>query len=180
MPVFHATCYKRTENPSSLACGRLFMLLRRRVGRDTRGASRTASAGFRTLSNSCVHHVLPAQLPPRASSHTSPPAVRASNRPSDCSVCEEGYAPGLSYGCNSCSSGGTLMATAVVFIFIAVVVLVAILLDLMAVGAAAPLTGRRNGLDAKFRRLKDFIPFHSLKIAVVSWQIITQARVGGG
>lgn len=123
------------------------------------------------------HVCCPVSPPPRA-----PPSLcfGASNQPIDCSVCEEGYAPGLSYGCNSCSDGVSLMVTAVVLIAVAVVVVVIIGLDLTAVGGAAGSATSRRGLDAKFRRLKAFIPFHSLKIAVVSWQIITQVSWSGG
>lgn len=66
------------------------------------------------------------------------------------------------------------MATAIVLILVAVIVVVAIILDLTAVVAPASPTNRGR-CGAGYRRLKAMIPFQSLKIVVVSWQIITQA-----
>ena len=92
----------------------------------------------------------------------------------DCSVCQEGYAPGLSFSCNSCSDSSGVMALAIVLIIIIVSFVVAVLFDLTVVGtAASPPSG--HGCGARLTRLKAKFPFQSLKIAVVSWQIITQA-----
>lgn len=57
-----------------------------------------------------------------------------------------------------------------------VIVVVAILVNLTSV-AAEP--ARKNGCAAGFQRLTAGVRFQSLKIAVVSWQIITQVSGPG-
>ena len=94
-------------------------------------------------------------------------------------MCEEGYAPGVAFSCSSCSDGRSLIATAVALSLVAVALVVAIILDLTAVVAVAASPTSRNGCGAGYRRLKAAIPFQSLKIVVVSWQIITQVSMLG-
>lgn len=92
----------------------------------------------------------------------------------DCAVCEEGYAPGLSFSCSSCSDEGNRalrVFVAAVIVVLVVAVGIAVLVDLTTVRAKP---GRKDCCAAGFRRLQGSIRFQSLKIAVVTWQIITQ------
>lgn len=91
----------------------------------------------------------------------------------DCASCEEGYAPGLLFSCSSCSNGnhGAKVVVAAILLVLTILV-VAILIDLTDVRATP---ARKNRCTTGFRRLKDNFPFQSLKIAVLSWSIITQA-----
>ncbi|CAN0460501.1 unnamed protein product, partial [Ectocarpus sp. 12 AP-2014] len=84
-----------------------------------------------------------------------------------CSICSDGYASNLGYTCSKCfsRSGGIVFAVgmAVLAVFVAVVVIMYIMS-----GEA----GERR--IYVLERLGWYVPLQSVKIVVVSWQIVTQ------
>ncbi|CAN0122023.1 unnamed protein product [Ectocarpus sp. 6 AP-2014] len=84
-----------------------------------------------------------------------------------CSICSDGYASNLGYSCSKCfsRSGGIVFALgmAVLALFVAVVVITYIMS-----GEA----GERRMYV--FERLGWYVPLQSVKIVIVSWQILTQ------
>ncbi|CAM9655567.1 unnamed protein product [Ectocarpus fasciculatus] len=84
-----------------------------------------------------------------------------------CSICSDGYASNLGYTCSECfgRSGGIVFAVgiSVLAVFMAVVVIMYIM--------SGEAGGRRIYL---FERLGWYVPLQSVKIVIVSWQILTQ------
>eukprot|EP00752_Nemacystus_decipiens_P002289 g2167.t1 len=84
-----------------------------------------------------------------------------------CAICSDGYAPQLGFTCSKClgaASGIVLAATVlVVIVFVAVAV------------ASYVMSGERPGKRRRIvERLARLIPLQSVKIVIVSWQILTQ------
>lgn len=87
----------------------------------------------------------------------------------DCAICSDGYSAQLGFACSEClgAASGIVLASflLVVIVFGAVAVASYVVLD---EGA-----DKRKGLVERVAR---FIPLQSLKIVIVSWQILTQVR----
>ena len=97
--------------------------------------------------------------------------IRASGslRSADCAVCSDGYAPQLGFTCTKCldAANGAVLAS---------LVLVAIAFAAVAVASyvmSGERPGKRRGVVERVAR---FVPLQSIKIVVVSWQILTQVR----
>ena len=87
----------------------------------------------------------------------------------DCSVCSDGYTEGLGFECDRCSSTSAGVVLAVV-VFLAAAIAVVMLVRYLMSGDALR---TRRGFVGKLVR---FIPFQSVKIILVAWQILTQVR----
>lgn len=90
-------------------------------------------------------------------------------RSADCAVCSDGYAPQLGFTCTKCldAASGAVLAS---------FVLVAIAFAAVAVASyvmSGERPGKRRGVVERVAR---FVPLQSIKIVVVSWQILTQVR----
>ncbi|CAM9468153.1 unnamed protein product [Ectocarpus sp. 6 AP-2014] len=86
-----------------------------------------------------------------------------------CGICSDGYTEQLSFACSKCSensAGG-----------IAVAVVLALLILFLAVAVVSYVTSGEVGMGRKggiVERVTRYIPLQSLKIVIVSWQILTQ------
>ena len=87
----------------------------------------------------------------------------------DCAVCSDGYTEQLGYTCSEClgAASGMVLASFVLVVIIFVAIGVASYV------VSADGEGKRRGLVERVAR---FIPLQSLKIIIVSWQILTQVR----
>lgn len=87
----------------------------------------------------------------------------------DCAICSDGYAPQLGFTCTKClgSASGLVLAAFV----LVVIVFAAVAVASYVTSGERP--GKQRGLVERFAR---FIPLQSLKIVIVSWQILTQVR----
>ena len=88
----------------------------------------------------------------------------------DCAVCSEGYAGTLSYyGCSECSEVVSVVPSVCAVIIVG-------LLALFFVRHMISIEGHRTTW-VSFDRIKAILPLQSLKIIIVSWQIVTQVRI---
>lgn len=99
--------------------------------------------------------------------------IHLSSPTTDCAVCSENYAMGVSNTCEKCPEGNGDIALMVVTGFIAAVLGVA-----LCVGVIWHLVSRetdyaRQGMVAC---VKKHLPLQALKIVIVVWQILTQVR----
>ena len=88
----------------------------------------------------------------------------------DCAICSEGYTTNMGFPCRKCLDTTSGVALAVV-ITIAVVLAVAVLTSYLISGVKVQ--GRGGG---KIECLTRYIPLQSVKIVIVTWQILTQVR----
>lgn len=89
----------------------------------------------------------------------------------DCSICSDGYASNLGYTCSKCFGRASGIAFAVGMAVLAVFVAVVVIMYIMS-GEAG---GRRIYV---FERFGWYVPLQSVKIVIVSWQILTQVGMG--
>eukprot|EP00903_Cladosiphon_okamuranus_P017270 g15914.t1 len=84
-----------------------------------------------------------------------------------CAVCSDGYTAQLGFTCSTClgSASGIVLASVV----LAVVLLAAVAVASYVISAEG--AGKRRGLVERVAR---YIPLQSLKIIIVSWQLLTQ------
>ena len=88
----------------------------------------------------------------------------------DCSVCSENYVASLGFTCRECSDNVISIAITVVLSVLAVAFGMAIVSVLMSF--------ETEGAGRGFvYRVTQWIPKQSLKIIIVTWQILTQVRV---
>lgn len=104
--------------------------------------------------------------------HPTPlPCFRSSGcgRLADCAVCGGGYTAQLGFTCSKCpgSASGIVLASFVLVVVLSAAVAVASYV-ISAEGAGKP-----RGLVERVAR---YVPLQSLKIVIVSWQILTQVR----
>lgn len=91
----------------------------------------------------------------------------------DCAVCSDGYAASLGFSCTRCSDGKRRVAVAVVLGVFALTGAVAAIIYLV----SSPRKGRGESLVDAWKK---YVPFQSVKIVIVAWQILTQVRQGRG
>ncbi len=87
----------------------------------------------------------------------------------DCAVCSDGYTERLGSVCSKCLSHASGIVLAA--FFLVGIILAAILVALYVMSGKR--TGTRQRLVDRWARL---IPLQSLKVIIVSWQILTQVR----
>lgn len=87
----------------------------------------------------------------------------------DCAVCSDGHTEKLSFTCTKCSDGASGVAVVVLLVLAAVIVAVAVVSYVMS-GESG---GKGRGLVERVAR---YVPLQSVKIVIVSWQILTQVR----
>lgn len=118
--------------------------------------------------------------------HLSSP--RLSNIPrcllglSVCAVCADGYTSGIGYSCSKCTSGHRAATIAVISVLLLAVVLIAVAFGVRqlrsgsarASAGGGGATAASRGLARAGSRLKRSGVAQTVKIVVVSWQIITQ------
>ena len=86
----------------------------------------------------------------------------------DCAVCSQGYAGTLSYHCSKCSEASSIVSSVCTIIITG-------LLGLLFVYYMVSIEGVRTP-RVSFDRVKAVLPLQSVKIIVISWQIVTQVR----
>ena len=86
----------------------------------------------------------------------------------DCAVCSQGYGGTLSYHCSKCSEASSIVSSVCTFI-------IAGLLGLLFAYYMVSIEGVRTPW-VSFDRVKAVLPLQSVKIIVISWQIVTQVR----
>lgn len=87
-------------------------------------------------------------------------------------MCSDGYTEALSYACSECSNRGGGIVVAVLLTLAAILATVAVVSYV--ISGESGESGR--GL---VERVTKYIPLQSVKIAIVSWQILTQVRATG-
>ncbi|CAM9683309.1 unnamed protein product, partial [Choristocarpus tenellus] len=101
----------------------------------------------------------------------SPPISTSSVFP-DCAVCDDGFAPGLSYSCSECDDSRKSLALGIGIFSLALIVLVVSGgIRFLITASSLRLKNLHGGLS---HRIKRMISFQGLKILVVTWQIVTQ------
>lgn len=88
----------------------------------------------------------------------------------DCAICSDGYTAGLGFACDKCSNTAGGIVLAVFFVVIALVVVVSIACYLI-------FYEHERGRQGLVERMARYVPLQSLKVVIVSWQIITQVRL---
>lgn len=91
-------------------------------------------------------------------------------RDADCSVCTEGFSKSLAFTCTKCvddHGGFAIMGVVGLFVLCAAVALCMHLVS-------GEMEGGRRGV---VHRILAHLPFQSIKIVVVVWQILTQVRI---
>ena len=88
----------------------------------------------------------------------------------DCSVCSKDYSPGLGRTCTKCSDSKVGIVLAIVLGALGTAVGVIVTLHVL----SEEKEGTGRGIVDRIKRI---IPFHTLKIVVVAWQILTQVNI---
>ena len=88
----------------------------------------------------------------------------------DCSVCSKDYSPGLGRTCTKCSDSKVGVVLAIVLGALGTAVGVIVTLHVL----SEEKEGTGRGIVDRITRI---IPFHTLKIVVVAWQILTQVNI---
>ena len=91
-------------------------------------------------------------------------------RPSavDCAVCSQGYAGTLYYYCSKCSEASSIVS------YVCTIIIAGLLGPLVAYYMVSIEELRTSWVS--FDRVKAVLPLQSVKIIVISWQIVTQVR----
>lgn len=90
----------------------------------------------------------------------------------DCSVCDASYTSSLNFVCVPCTARKWGIAMAGIACGIGLVVGIAVVFHLLSPNVSG---SGGNFVD----RLARFVPFQSIKIIIVAWQIVTQVRMKG-
>ena len=87
----------------------------------------------------------------------------------DCAVCSDRYTARIGFNCDKCSdsTGGIILAIFLAGVAVFVVIVVACYI------VSGEQDRERKGLIERTMR---YIPFQSLKIVIVTWQILTKVR----
>ena len=100
----------------------------------------------------------------------SPSTAFLTSMTTDCSVCSKDYSPVLRRTCSKCSDSKVGIVLAIVLGTLGTALGVIVALHLL----SEEKEGTGRGIVDRIMRI---IPFHTLKIVVVAWQILTQVNI---
>lgn len=95
-------------------------------------------------------------------------------------MCTDGYAPGLGYICNECSKSLTIFYAVITVVIFIVILLAGVYMVRALIFGSGATPERRSSGRMKLSDLRRLIPFQSLKVLIVTWQIIIQVSIRAG
>lgn len=87
----------------------------------------------------------------------------------DCAICKESYTAGIGFTCSECPDSIGDVVLAAVLGVVALFTVVAVVSYVVSGGGV-------GGGNIVIGRLTQYVPLQSVKIIVVTWQILTQVR----
>ena len=92
----------------------------------------------------------------------------------DCAICSDGFSGGFGFICKRCSNSIGGIVVAIVFVLALLVAVILAVSYLLSTELERGIQGR-----ACVERLMRYIPMQSVKVVIVTWQIVIQVRWSG-